>query len=261
MQTKDSVLARVSIITVSFNSAATIRDTIESVLSQDYPNVEYILIDGGSTDGTMDIVREYAGRIAAVVSELDKGIYDAMNKGIRLATGDIVGMINSDDMFASPASIRRLVSHLMSTRSDCVFADLVMVDPKNTARVTRYFDSARFRPYKLRFGWMPAHPTFMAKRSVYEKHGLFSLDYRIAADFEMMVRLFHREHLSYAHLPSVEVKMRAGGASTAGWRSHWIVNNEMVRACRKNGLFTVLPLMLIKVPAKLLEYIRLPKKI
>ncbi|WP_019612702.1 glycosyltransferase family 2 protein, partial [Thioalkalivibrio sp. AKL7] len=236
---------KVSVITVSFNSAVTIRDTIESVLGQDHPEIEYIIVDGESKDGTMDIVEEYKGHIGTIISEPDHGIYDAMNKGIRAATGDVVCMLNSDDVYAGPTAVRELMERLQYSGADTVFADLVVVDPADTERVVRYYESSRFRVERLRYGWMPAHPTFLAKRSLFEQWGLYSLDYRIAADYEMMVRLLYRAGVSYAYLPRVAVKMRAGGVSTSGVRSSWLLNNEIVRACRENGLDTNLLLVLL----------------
>lgn len=252
---------KVSIITVSFNSAATVRNTIESVLAQDYSNIEYIFVDGGSSDGTMDIVREYEERIDTVISEPDKGIYDAMNKGIHLATGDVVGLLNSDDFYVDETCVRQLIGRMEAEGKDTVFADLVMVDSKDTNRVVRYYDSGAFHPARLRYGWMPAHPTFMVKRSLYKKCGYFSLDYRIAADFEMVARLLYAEGASYTYLPMVVIKMRAGGVSTCGLKSSWLLNNEIVRACRANGIATSLALVMLKIPAKLMEYINRPKRV
>ena len=245
---------------MSFNSAVTIRDTIESVLGQDYPSIEYIIVDGGSTDATMRVVSEYEGRISTVISEPDRGIYDAMNKGIRAATGDLVCKLNSDDVYASSRAVRELVTCIQESGADTVFADLVVVDPSDMDRMVRYYKSSRFRPERLRYGWMPAHPTFVAKRALFDEWGLYSLDYRIAADYEMMVRLLYRARVSYAYLPRVVVKMRAGGVSTSGVRSSWLLNNEIVRACRQNGLDTNLLLVLLKIPAKLLETFRRPPR-
>jgi glycosyltransferase involved in cell wall biosynthesis len=243
----------VSIITVCFNSCATIRQTIESVLSQDYTAIEYIIVDGESTDGTVEIVREYRDRIHAFISEPDGGIYDAMNKGIRLATGDIVGILNSDDYYADHRVVSDLVGALEQAKVDAVFADLLYVDRFNTARVRRYYDSSRWNPSRFRFGWMPAHPTLFVKRKWYMRCGLYSLDYRTAADFELLVRLFHRNAVTYTYLSRPVVVMRMGGVSTRGLRHNWKFNREIVRACRANGIWTTLPLILLKLPAKLLE--------
>ena len=246
---------KVSIITVCFNSVATIRETIESVLAQDYPNIEYIVVDGASKDGTRDIVREYQNKIDVVISEPDKGIYDAMNKGIRIATGDVVGLLNSDDFYADNSSVRQLIECMVDAGSDTVYADVTIVNAKDTCRVVRYYNSSTFHPGRLRYGWMPAHPTFIVKRKLYETHGDFSLDYRIAADFEMVVRLLHAAGASYAYLPAAVIKMRAGGISTRGLKSSWVLNCEIVRACRENGLETNLLRVLLKIPAKLTELI------
>ncbi len=250
---------KVSIITVCFNSAKTIRDTIESVLSQDYQNIEYIIIDGASNDGTMDIVREYGDKISVVISEEDRGIYDAMNKGIRIATGDVVGILNSDDYYSNTFAVTQLIKCMEEAGADTVFADLLIVDASDTDRIVRYYDSSAFHLGRLRYGWMPAHPTFMVKRVLYDKYGGFSLDYKIAADFEMIVRLFHKAGASYAYFPDVVIKMRSGGASSSGLKSSWVLNNEIVRACRANRVKTSLPQVLLKIPAKLIEYVRKPK--
>jgi len=249
----------ISIITACYNSAATIRETIDSVLAQDYPDIEYIIVDGGSSDGTMEIVRGYGDRIDVVISETDEGIYDAMNKGIQVATGDVVGLLNSDDFYVDESSIRQLIERMENAGSDTVFADLVIVDARDTERTVRYYDSSSFHPRRLCYGWMPAHPTFLVKRELYENFGCFSLDYRIAADFEMVARLLHTAGASYAYLPVVVIKMRVGGISTSGLKNRWILNMEIVRACRANGLKTSLPRVLLKTPAKMMEYLRRPK--
>jgi glycosyltransferase involved in cell wall biosynthesis len=242
----------VSIITVSFNSSRTIRDTIESVLSQDYGAIEYIIIDGRSTDGTIEIIREYGDSIRTFVSEADGGIYDAMNKGLRLATGDIVGMLNSDDIYVDSHVVTDMMGAMQRAGADAVFADLLYVDRSDLGRIRRYYDSSRWNPSRFRFGWMPAHPTLFVKRKLYIRCGLFSLDYRIAADFEMLVRLFHRGAASYTYVRRPVVKMRTGGLSTRGLRHSWIINTEIVKACRAHGIRTTLPLVLLKVPVKLL---------
>jgi glycosyltransferase involved in cell wall biosynthesis len=215
-------------------------------------------VDGYSSDGTMDIIREYRDRIDVVISEPDKGIYDAMNKGIRAATGEIVGILNSDDFYADSTCVRKLIECMQAAGTDTVFSDLVIVDANNTERIIRYYDSGRFSPERLRYGWMPAHPTFFVKRALFETHGYYSLDYHIAADFEMVVRLLYSAGASYIHLPAVIIKMRQGGRSTSGLKSSWLLNLEIVKACRANGLDTSLGRLLLKIPAKLLEYIRKP---
>lgn len=253
-------MKKASIITVCFNSAATVRDTIESVLSQDYPEIEYIIVDGDSQDGTMKIVAEYRDQISTVISEPDHGIYDAMNKGISAATGDVVGILNSDDFYTDSTVVRRLIEQMEAAETDCVFADVVYVDPTNTDRVLRHYDSSRFHPGRLRYGWMPAHPSLMLKRDFYNRYGGYALDYKIAADFEMVARLFHTAGATYVYLPNAVIKMRVGGISTKGFRARWTLNNEIVKACRSNGIRTSLPLVLLKIPLKLLELVRRPKQ-
>jgi len=254
----NSQLPSLSIITVCFNSVATIRDAIDSVLSQDYPGIEYIVIDGGSTDGTGEVVRSYGSRIDVFVSERDRGIYDAMNKGLALARGDVVGMLNSDDVYSDSQAVSVLMAAMVAARADAAFADVVYVDHSDTSRVVRYYDSGRWRPLRFRYGLMPAHPTFFVKRELYARVGAFSRDYQIAADYEMLVRILYRERASYVHVPRPVVRMRTGGVSTRGVRQSWLLNREIVRACRANGLWTALPIVLLKIPLKLLELIRRP---
>lgn len=243
----------VSIITVCFNSAQTIRTTIESVLAQTYENIEYVIIDGGSTDGTLDIVREYGERIAAVVSEPDRGIYDAMNKGIRLARGDVIGLLNADDFYVSGDVVAELMDRMQRAGADCVFADVEYVDRNDVDRVVRYYDSSHWTVRKLRWGWIPAHPTFFIKKSWYERCGNYSLEYRIAADFEWLVRIMHQGRPVYSYLKRPVVRMRVGGVSTASWRHRWLLNREIVHACRRHGIWTAMPLVLLKIPRKLGE--------
>lgn len=243
--------SKVSIITVCFNSAKTIRDTIESVLSQDYPHIEYIVIDGDSSDQTLEIVKEYSDRIEIIISEKDRGIYDAMNKGIALASGEIVGMLNSDDVYINENAVSELMKKMGDANSDSVFADLVIVDPENLNKVLRYYDSSYFNPNKFRFGWMPAHPTFFVKKALYDKVGPYSLDYKISADYEMLIRLLWVQKASYTYLQKPVVRMRYGGASTADLSRNLLLNREIVQACRANGIYTNLFLVLLKIPAKL----------
>lgn len=244
---------KVSIITVCFNSATTIRDTIESVLRQDYSLIEYIIVDGKSSDSTMEIVDGYRDKIATVISEPDRGIYDAMNKGILRATGDIVGFLNSDDFYIDAHVVSELVAAMRRASSDAVFADLVYVDRRNAKHVTRYYDSSGWTPRKFRFGWMPAHPTFFVRQEWYARHGLFSLEYKIASDFEMLVRLLYKGKATYAYVSRPVVAMRSGGTSTRNLRQRLALNREIVRACRVNGIWTTLLLVLLKTPAKILE--------
>ncbi|MFT0476046.1 glycosyltransferase family 2 protein [Pseudomonas antarctica] len=251
---------KVSIITVCYNSAGTIRDTIESVFLQDHSNIEYILVDGGSKDGTQAIIESYGDRISRFVSEPDKGLYDAMNKGVALATGDVIGVLNSDDFYESATSVSSVVKAFKRRpESDAVFGDVVFVDAPNLQTVTRFYRGNRFAPWKMRFGWMPPHPATYIRKSAYQKVGSYSLKYTISADYEFFVRLFMVHRLKYSYLDKVLVRMRSGGASTAGLKSSLRLNMEIVDACRTNGVYTNLPMLLLKLPFKLYELRKRPK--
>lgn len=244
-----------SVVTVVFNGAATIEHTICSVLEQTYENFEHIIIDGGSSDGTLDILRKYDGDIDYWVSEKDAGIYDAMNKGIFLAQGDYVGMLNSDDYFADPKVLVKIAEQFKSSNTDAVFSCLDIVDPASLNRVFRKYRIPNFNKFMLRIGVMPPHPTFYCKKSCYEKAGKYRTDYRIAADFEMLVRLLVKHHITWAFFDETTVKMRSGGLSSRGIKSSWIVNHEIIRACLENGLYTNIFFLMLKLPIRLLERI------
>lgn len=252
---------KISIITVSFNSEATIRDTIESVLSQDYPEVEYIIIDGDSSDNTMHVVREYSNKISKIITEPDRGIYDAMNKGIKFATGSVIGVLNSDDFFENSSVISDVMNHFLKHPAAClVFGDVVHVDPNNIDKVTRFYSSKNFKPFKLRFGWMPPHTGTFIRTDVFVKVGNYSLEYKIAADYELFVRILVVNSLVYSRLDRVLIRMRSGGVSTSGLSSSLLLNREIVKACKDNGIYTNLVLVLLKTPVKLLELFRRPSK-
>lgn len=243
----------VTVITVVFNGAATIEHTIRSVLEQTCEAVEYIVIDGGSNDGTVDILRKYEGDIDYWVSEKDAGIYDAMNKGIALARGDYIGMLNSDDYFANPFVLEKIASRLITSDVDAVFSCLDIVDPANLDRVLRRYRISKFSSFMLRIGVMPPHPTFYCKKSCYTKAGIYRVDYRIAADFEMLVRMLIKHQISWEFLDEMTVKMRSGGVSSSGIRSNWVVNREIIRACTENGLYTNMFMLILKLPIRLCE--------
>ena len=242
---------KVSIITVSFNSAKTIADTIESVLSQDYPEIEYIIVDGNSSDDTVQIIRQYENRISKWISENDQGMYDAMNKGIAMATGDVIGILNSDDVYMNTHVISDLMALLEKQKAQVVFADLILVDQNDDKKVLRYYDSGHFHPDKFRWGWMPAHPTVFVRRELYQAVGLFSTTYQIAADYEMLIRILAIQKAPYVYFPQPVVRMRSGGASTAGISKNWILNKEIVRACKENGIYSNIAMLLLKLPYKL----------
>ena len=247
---------KVSIITVVWNNSSTIRDAIDSVLSQTYKNIEYIIVDGASSDGTVEIVKSYGNKVSKFVSEQDEGLYDAMNKGISLATGDVVGILNSDDFYINDEVIQSVVKVFQEENVDSMFADLVFVKPNNLVKTVRYYDSSKFHPNKFAYGWMPAHPTFFVKREFYQKYGLYKIDYKIAADYELLTRFLYKYNVSYSYLNKTIVKMRVGGVSTSGLKSNYILNQEIIRACKENGIQTNWFKVLSKYPSKLLGLIK-----
>jgi len=246
---------KISIITVVWNNKETIKDAIDSVLNQTYKDIEYIIVDGASTDGTVDIVKRYGNKIDKFISEPDKGLYDAMNKGIALATGDIIGILNSDDFYIDEFVIEKVVNEFKEKQVDSVFADLVFVKPENLDKTVRYYDSSKFHPTKFAYGWMPAHPTFFVKREIYEKCGVFRIDLKIAADFDILARFLYTQKISYSYMPEVIVKMRVGGVSTS-FSSIWINNIETLKVCKDNGIDTNIFKILSKYPSKLLGLVK-----
>lgn len=233
---------KINIITATFNSEVTVGDTIESVLRQSYPNIEYIIKDGGSKDKTLEICKEseslFGGRMK-IISAPDNGIYDAMNNGFEAATGDVVGILNSDDFFTSDDVIAKVAEAFAADDSlDAVYGDIHFVKDDNLNKCTRYFSSRYFRPWMLRLGFMPAHPSFYCKKSVFEEYGLYDLQYRTSSDFEMMVRLLWKHKIKTKYLNLDFVTMRAGGESTAGLASKKKVNNDIARSLKAHGIYT-----------------------
>ncbi len=249
---------KVSIVTVCYNSEATIEDTIYSVLFQDYCSLEYIIVDGDSTDGTLLIIDKYRDHISIVVSEPDDGIYDAMNKGIRLASGDVIGILNSDDFYVNCSVISDIVNEIEKQQVDSIIADLVIVDRYNTQWIKRYYRSSLFKPARIAFGILPPHPTFFVKRCHYERHGLYNSSYEISADFEMIARLLLKNRVSYCYLPKVIVKMRNEGTSTKSLKSFFHGNIENLRACRENGINSNYLKIYSKYFWKLFQYFQKP---
>lgn len=228
---------KVSIITVCYNSVDTIEDAIKSVLSQSYPDIEYIVVDGGSTDGTLEIIGKYRDKIAKFVSEPDRGIYDAMNKGIKLAAGEIVGILNSDDFYADENAVKKIVEAIEKEKADICWGDLVYVVKNNTDKVVRFWKSSEYQEKKFRQGWHPPHPSFFVKKQVYEKCGVFNLDFKIAADYELMLRFLEKCGVKPCYIPQVLVKMRTGGKSN--FMNVFTVikaNLESYQAWKANGL-------------------------
>ena len=246
---------KVSIITISYNSAETIEDTIKSVVGQDYPNIEYIIIDGASKDETLSIIGKYKDKIAKVVSEKDKGIYDAMNKGVENATGDIIGILNSDDYYYDESVISEVVRLFEKENTDGLYADLVYVDRADSDKVIRYWKSGEYQPGKFLKGWMPPHPTFFVKKEVYEKFGLYSTDLRSAADYEFMLRVIHKHNISLSYMPRILTKMRVGGMSNVSLKNRWKANMEDRRAWKINGLKPKWYTLTVKPLSKILQFL------
>lgn len=249
---------KVSLITVAYNAETYIESCIRSVLSQDYPSIEYIVIDGASTDRTLLLVEGFGEQISVLVSEPDKGIYDAMNKGLALATGDIVGILNADDFYPHAGVLSRVVREFQEKGVDTVFGDLVYVREDKPEEVVRFFPGKGFHPQQMRKGLMPPHPTFFVRRELYEQHGYFDDSYTICADFELMVRLFHQHSVSYSYIPETLTHMRAGGVSTRGIRSTLTINQEMLRACNTHGVSTSLLRIYSKYMTKVFQLVRKP---
>lgn len=254
---------KVSVITATWNSVATLRDTLESVLAQTYSDIEHIIVDGGSTDGTMDLVREYEGRYEGrlrYISEPDKGIYDAMNKGIRMASGEAIGILNSDDFYTTPDTVERLMGELISSGVDAVYGDIHFVEDGNLSKCVRYYSSAGFKRWKMRFGFMPAHPSFYCRKEVYERFGLFSTSYKVAADFENLLRLIYVGKISIKYVSKDCVTMRTGGASTSGLASHRQILVDHMRAYRENQVRSNALLDSLRYIYKIMEIARFKLK-
>ena len=246
----------ITVITVVYNGASTVEGTIQSVINQTYSNIEYIVVDGGSNDGTIEILKRYEHAIDYWVSEKDGGIYDAMNKGIALASGAYVGMLNADDMFAGQEVIQGYADRFCTANVDAIFSVLNIVKQGDMKKILRKYRVDRLSAWLLRIGVMPAHPTFYCKRSCLESAGPYNTGYRIAADFEMLVRLCIKQKISWEFLDKVSVVMRSGGVSNSGHLARLRLNREIIRACRENGLYTNALLLALKLPIRLLELIR-----
>ncbi|MDG1143871.1 MAG: glycosyltransferase family 2 protein [Burkholderiales bacterium] len=244
---------KITVITVTYNSVLTLERALKSVFNQDYKNFEHIVIDGASSDGTLDILNVYRSALHCVISEPDKGIYDAMNKGLERATGEIICFLNADDEYAAHDVFSQVVDRMSEGRMDALIGDVGFFHGKNPDRTVRRYRSGRFKPTRLAWGWMPAHPAFFLRREVYQRVGGFDISYRIAGDFEHIVRVFSESTLRYRYLPKVLVRMQTGGVSTNGWKSKVLLNKEVLRACRKNGVSSNIFKVLSKYPMKLME--------
>ena len=249
---------KISIITVALNSQSTIKHTIESIDSQDYQNVEYILIDGASTDWTLDILNFYKDKINYFISEEDEGIYDAMNKGIRAATGDIIGILNSDDFYPNNKILSKVAKVFEETNCDCLYGDLVYVDKGNARKIVRYWQSGAFKKSKLKTGWTLPHPTFFVKKEIYDKFGLYNTELTTAADYEMILRLLKKHEISVEYIPEIIVKMRQGGQSNSSIWNRLRANREDSRAWKLNNLYSPYFVRVLKPLIKLKQFFKKP---
>lgn len=247
---------KISVITATYNSGKTIKDTLESVLQQTHKDIELIVVDGKSSDETMAIVQSYEPRFGGrlrYISEPDKGIYDAMNKGIALATGEVVGLLNSDDFYTAPDVLEQVAKALGDDSIDAVYGDVHYVEDKQLDKCVRYYTSRPFRRSWMRFGFMPAHPSFYCRRSVYERYGTFNLSYKVAADFENLLRLIFVHRIRTRYLAKDFVTMRMGGASSSGLRSHKQIMRDHLRALKQNHIYSNALFLGLRYPYKLCE--------
>lgn len=247
---------KVSIITIAYNSAETIEDTIKSVIAQDHDDIEYIIIDGASKDSTMEIVNRYREQISVVVSEPDKGIYDAMNKGVQAASGDIIGILNSDDYYADDHVLSDVVEKFKADHCDGLYADLVYVNREAPDKVVRYWQAGEYKPGLFKKGWMPPHPTFFVAKACYDQYGAYSLELRSAADYELMLRFIHKHEIQVSYLPRVITHMRLGGQSNVTLKNRIKANKEDRMAWKMNGLEPGKLTLLRKPLSKLSQFIK-----
>ncbi len=250
---------KISILTATYNSKRTLHNTLESVLSQTYTDYEHIIIDGDSKDGTLDLIKAYApkyGDRLKVVSEPDQGIYDAMNKGIRMATGDVIGILNSDDFYTSDDALQVIADAFENNDVDATYGDIHFVNEDDLSKRVRYYSSAVFRRSFMRFGLMPAHPSFYCKSDVYEKYGAFDTSYKVAADFENLLRIIYVGNIKTKYIPKDFVTMRTGGASTAGLSSRTQIMKDHLRALKANGIYSNVFLLSLRYIYKVYELVR-----
>lgn len=228
-------MLRFSIITPTFNSAGTVADTLRSVAAQNLPAYEHLIIDGGSSDQTLEIAAGFP-HVTEIISEPDEGLYDAMNKGVRRAGGDVIGILNSDDFYKHEQVLQHVAALMQSSEADALYADLEYVDPIRTDKVVRYWKSGAYDLGNFDLGWMPPHPTFFVRRDIYERYGVYDTNLRLSADYELMLRFLLRQRIPVSYLPEVVVRMRAGGLSNASLRNRLRANREDRRAWEMNGL-------------------------
>ena len=235
---------KVSIITATYNSEKTIKETLSSLENQTYQNIEYIIIDGSSTDNTLNVIKQNCTRVCKVISEKDNGIYDALNKGINAATGNIIGFLHSDDLFASPQTIKNIVNTFTVNKTDAVYGDLQYVSATDINKIIRIWKSGEYNKNKLKYGWMPPHPTFYMRRELYKKLGGFDLNYRIAGDYDSILRYLYVNNISMSYCHEVLVKMRIGGVSNRNIKTIITKSLEDIRAMKSAELFVPTSLLI-----------------
>ena len=244
---------KISIITAVYNGESSIVATLNSVAAQDYSDIEHIVIDGGSSDSTPILVKERGDRVARFISESDAGVYDAFNKGLRLATGHVIAFLNSGDTYASGDVVSRMTEVLSDGGIQAAFADVLMVDSQDPNRIIRRYNSKRFSPKRMIYALMPAHPSLFVRREVYQCVGEYDSNFKIAGDFEFCVRIFITASIRYRYLNQAIVRMPVGGLSNRGWRSKLTITREMVKACAMNDVKTSFAKLCLRFPLKLLE--------
>lgn len=249
---------KVSVITAVYNRKSTIQSTIDSVIAQKAENLEYITVDGVSQDGTEEIIENNSSNISISIREPDKGIYDALNKGVTAASGEIIGFLHADDLFADDQAVRRIQSKFSEGCYDAIYGDLLYVDFDNPEKIIRYWKSGKYNQRRFRFGWMPPHPTVYIRKSIYVKYGMYRTDLGSAADYECMVRLMFKNKIRVGYLPHCVVKMRVGGASNASIQNRLSANRNDRLAWIENELRPPFGLRFTKPLSKLPQYIFRP---
>jgi len=260
-RSKDNIqsLTLVSIITVVYNNAQYIKETIQSVLSQDYTRLEYIVIDGCSTDGTVEIIQEFGDKISVFISERDKGIYDALNKGIQHASGEVISILHSGDLFCNRHVVSASIQQMRETSSEFCYSEMVIVNDVS-GQIVRYYMGHYFRRWMLRIGWMPPHPTTFINKSLFDEFGIYSTEFKIVGDFDFFVRIFFSREINWTFLKRVTVKMRIGGVSNSGFTSKKLIFDEINRSLKSNQVWSLSIFQIGRYLIRIFELVMRPKK-